>query len=366
MDVFPRIREPLPALPGDRRGRHGLGRLLGMGMGLLAVLAAAWSGPREGNAQDAKGVPAGKDLIKTAPFDRITLTDGSVINVDPISPRPLPPPETAKEKRDKLRARDKTIIPPEGNIGLPGEKSKVETVEEAKAKEEEEDRANEVIIHLLEGEIRDFKVNRNNIKAGRIFRGHAPGRGASPAPGTRLHPRVRGWRSGSRSRNPGWPGLDDLVNRILFEEGSAALLENDGERGLRLLRELHARRPDFPELADKLAAAYGDRIDRAFAMGSYARGRRVLHELEGLAPDHLVVRSARERFIAKARGLVNEAARAGRPRAAGRADRSGPHLARPGGGGRPVRRGVRRRADPRRGGDGPPPLPRPLDPVVGR
>ena len=112
-----------------------------------------------------------------------------------------------------------------------------------------------------------------------------------------------------QARQPGWPGLDDLVNRILFEEGSAALLENDGERGLRLLRELHARRPDFPELADKLAAAYGVRIDRAFAMGSYARGRRVLHELEGLAPDHLVVRSARERFIAKAQGLVKDAAR---------------------------------------------------------
>ena len=52
-----------------------------------------------------------------------------------------------------------------------------------------------------------------------------------------------------------------------LEEGSAALLENDGERGLRLLRELHARRPDFPELADKLAAVHGTGIDRAFTMG---------------------------------------------------------------------------------------------------
>ena len=281
-------------------------------MGLLTVLAAAWCGPRDGNAQDAKGVPTGKDLIKTAPFDRITLIDGSVINVDPISPRPLPPPETAKEKRDKIRARDKTIIPPEGNIGLPGEKSRVETVEEAKAKAEEEDRANEVIIHLLEGEIRDFKVDRNNIKGVEYFEDMLL------AEARRLllaRDYTRAFEAALRvqSRNPGWPGLDDVVNRILFEEGSAALLENDGERGLRLLRELHARRPDFPELVNKLASAYGDRIARAFTIGSYARGRRVLHELEELTPDHHVVRSARGRFIAKARGLVEDAARGDGP-----------------------------------------------------
>ncbi len=302
----------LPGRPDDRRGRHRTGRLLGMGMGLLTVLAAAWSGPREGNGQDATGLPSGKDPIKTAPFDRITLTDGSVINVDPISPRPLPPPETAKEKRAKIRARDKTIIPPEGNIGLPGEKSKVETVEEAKAKEEEEDRANEVIIHLLEGEIRDFKVDRNNIKAIEYFEDMLL------AEARRLilaRDYTRAFEASIRvqARNPGWPGLDDVVNRILFEEGSAALLENDGEGGLRLLRELHARRPDFPGLADKLAAAYGDRIARAFEMGAYMRGRRGLHELEGLAPEHLVVRSARARFIAKAQGFVKDSARGDGP-----------------------------------------------------
>ncbi len=304
---------PSPARPGHRSDRLGTGRLLGLGMGLLAVLAAAWTGPRQGNAQDATGVPTGKDLIRSAPFDRITLVDGSVINIDPLSPRPLPAPETPKEKRDKLRARERLAGPPrEGNIGLPGEKSKVETAEAIKAREEEEERANEVIIHLLEGEIRDFKVDRNNIKEVEYFEDMLL------AEARRLvlaRDYTRAFEAALRvqARNPGWPGLDDVVNRILFEEGSASLLENDGERGLRLLRELHARRPDFPELADKLAAAYGDRIAKAFTLGSYARGRRVLHELEGLAPGHMVVRSARERYIAKAQGLVKEAPRADGP-----------------------------------------------------
>ena len=74
----------------------------------------------------APGPNAGKaDLLHTSPFDRLTLVDNTVISIEPLNPRPLPPPE--KESRAKKRTRDgKVEIPEEGNIGLPGEKSKVE------------------------------------------------------------------------------------------------------------------------------------------------------------------------------------------------------------------------------------------------
>ena len=84
------------------------------------------------------------------------------------------------------------------------------------------------------------------------------------------------------TRNPGWNGLFDHVNRVLFAEGSKALIDGDGERGLRLLRELLARKRDYPGLLDQIGEAYSKRIERAISLGLYPRGRRVLHELEEL------------------------------------------------------------------------------------
>ena len=65
-------------------------------------------------------VPGTSDLLRAEPFDRIALIDNSVLLVEPVSPRPLPPSE--KENEARRRGRDKQpVIPPEGNIivGVP-------------------------------------------------------------------------------------------------------------------------------------------------------------------------------------------------------------------------------------------------------
>ena len=66
----------------------------------------------------AAAVPGDKELLRSAPFDRITLIDGTVVIVDPISPRPLPPYDPTKQK---VRRRDRDEISEEGNIivGVP-------------------------------------------------------------------------------------------------------------------------------------------------------------------------------------------------------------------------------------------------------
>ena len=66
-----------------------------------------------------------------------------------------------------------------------------------------------------------------------------------------------------KARNPSWPGLDDHVDRALFAEGRRALIDGDDERGLRLLRELLARRRDYPGLLELIVESYGKRIERA-------------------------------------------------------------------------------------------------------
>jgi peptide/nickel transport system substrate-binding protein len=271
-----------------------------LALALLGSLALAGLLSPSGRGQEGANVAGVGGLLGSPAFDRLTLTDGAVVEVEPVSPRPLPPYDPKKEK-ERERARKSAGPPPQGNILLPGEKARKDAIEEKE--KENEPPAAEITIHLLKGEARDFKVKRINLKRVEYFEDMLLAEGER----YRLaHDYARAFECYLRvqARVPGWPGLDDHVNRLLFDEGSAALGEGTGEDGLRILRELAARRPSYPGLADKLAAAYGSRIARAFELGLYAQGRKVLHDLELLAPGHAVVREARERFLARARALA--------------------------------------------------------------
>ena len=132
-------------------------------------------------------------------------------------------------------------------------------------------------------EVRDFKVKRANIKKIEYFEDLLLAGVRSPGDGSRLHAGVRVLPA-SADAQPRLAGLDDRVNRVLFAEGSKALIDGDGERGLRLLRELLGRKRDYPGLLDQIGEAYSKRIERALKLGLYPRGRRVLHELAELVP----------------------------------------------------------------------------------
>jgi peptide/nickel transport system substrate-binding protein len=263
---------------------------------------------QEPAAQEATAPPT-TDLLRSPPFDRITLTDGTVLIIDPVSPRPLPTPDPTKTKRSpKARlSRTKTEVPLGGNIGLPGEPSKFKTPQQEKEEETDEDEANRKIkIHLLtNAEVRDYEVKRSNIKTIEYFEDMLL------AEGDRLvlaRDFARAFECYMRVklRNPDWPGLDDHVNRLLYAEGSAALIAGDSDRGLRLLRELLARNRDYPGLLDQLAEAYRGWVTRALDLGQFAKGRRILHELELMAPEHRVVSDMRDRFLARANKRLKE------------------------------------------------------------
>ncbi|SIN82413.1 peptide/nickel transport system substrate-binding protein [Singulisphaera sp. GP187] len=300
MKIHQNIKTWLESIRNRRPGRVG-----SLGISTLLVVLGMGSLPVAVRGQNPSGGGAKPDLLRSLPFDRVTLIDGSILIVDPVSPRPLPAYDAEKERKQKQAFRP----PAEGNIGLPGSKSKVVM---PGAEEKAAEIASQVSLHLIEGEIRDFKVKRGSIKKVEYFEDLLLAEGdrwllaRNYAKAFECFLRVQ-------SREPGWVGLDDRVNRLLFEEGNAALLDGDGERGLRLLRELFVRKPDYPELADKLAKAYGSRADRAFQLGLHALGRKILHDLEPLAPHHPVVTEVRERFISRARELTDQANRLNGP-----------------------------------------------------
>ena len=266
----------------------------------LALLLVALAFPALIAAQPATKEPAQIDLLTAAPFDRLTLSDGNILYIEPVLPRPLAAYDPAKEARKK---RTKREVPFQGNIGLPGEKSKVE-----KPETDDTDPASELIVHLLQGEVRDFKVKRTSLRSLEYFEDMLIAE-AERLTLAREYARAFECLLKVQARNPSWRGLDDMVNRCLFAEGNTALLDNDGERGLRLLGELAARKPDFPGLADKLATSYGARASRALEIGLHARGRKILHDVEQLAPNHPIVRGIRTQFIAKAQQLAQSAAK---------------------------------------------------------
>lgn len=270
----------------------------------IVLLLGAWGLPRRGLGQ-ASGTASGDDLLKTTPFDRLTLVDGTVLTIEPVTPRPLPPYDPKKE-RAKIKRKEEKDKPPEaGNISLPGEKSKYKSTE---AKREEETPSS-ITIHALEGDERDFRVKRLDIKSIEYFEDMLL------AEGERL---VRSRQFGKafeyflavHLRDPKWRGLDERVNQLLFEEGVEALRDSDTDHGLRLLRELNARQPGYPDLAERLATAYAGRIDEALHVGAFARGRQILHEIEQLTPDHELVKVARHQFLKRAQALADKAARA--------------------------------------------------------
>ena len=210
------------------------------------------------------------ELLRAVPFDRITLIDGTVMVVDPVSPRPLPTIDPAKEREKKRRREKKEITArrehhpracrPSSRCPNEREGSRRRTVWTE----------DEVKLHLLQGgakEIVDFKVKRASIKKIEYFEDMLLEECDRLVA---LHDYTRAFECCLRvqTRNPGWHGLYDHVNRVLFAEGSKALIDGDGERGLRLLRELLGRKRDYPGLLDQIGEAYGKRIERAFRWAS--------------------------------------------------------------------------------------------------
>ncbi len=265
-------------------------------LGVVSVLPTLSQG--QAPQRSAASLTRSTDLLKSEPFDRLTLIDNTIIDVEPVSPRPIPALDPTK--KDK---------PPE--VAPPRRKTKNKNVEQAVelAREEELKRQEEAeyfVIRTLEGDIRDYKVKYRSIKKIEYYEDLLL---AEADRFIKTHDFFKAFERiiYVRKRDASWPGLDDKVNKLLLAEGETAVVEADHDRGLRLLRELYGRKKDYPGLAEALATAYGGRISRAFDVGAYPQGRSVLHDLELLAPEHPLIKSGMDRFVAKAKALSDKA-----------------------------------------------------------
>ncbi len=257
---------------------------------LIASLAGTLAGvvaqvPGQIPATKPSGLPAEEpqlELLQQKAYDRLTLVDNSTWEIEPISPRPLPAYDPSQSKKSKK------------STGDAGDDKK------------EEDLADEVVIHLMQGDQRDYKLKRSNIKSIHYFEDMLVDE-ANRLVLSRNYPKAFEYLLAVQARNPNWKGLQDNVDRLLFEEGAYALAGNERDRGLRLLRELYARRPDYEGLRGLLIQASGTRVGEALDKGQFAYGRRVLHDLSQIDSDHQIVRDLAERFRLRSEAAARRA-----------------------------------------------------------
>lgn len=269
---------------------------------LVATLSTACAWAVRSPAQAGPG--GSEDLLKSPPFDRITLNDGTVVTVEPISPRPLPPYDPKKDAEAARKAAE-NVPAREGNIFTDKEKDAKAAYEKRQRDKQGIGQINEITIKPLESDTL-YRVRRANIKTVEYYEDLLLAAGESMVK-RRDFARAFEHYLAVEQRDPNWKGLESRVRRLLLEEGAAALLDGDIGKGLRLLRELQQRQADYPGLAEQLSKAYGGRIAGHLRNGSYAEGRKLLHELKQLAPEHELVREATTLYMARAKSAADRA-----------------------------------------------------------
>ena len=141
------------------------------------------------------------DLLRSEPFDRLTLIDNTVLIVEPVSPRPLPVIDPKKERERRRQAGSATARRPSSRSVEPKTKKGG-----GRPRRKTRRRLETVKIHLLQGgPQRGPRLQGQAVEhqEDRVLRGPAAGGGRPPGHGPRLRPGVRVLPAGQVAK----PGL---------------------------------------------------------------------------------------------------------------------------------------------------------------
>ena len=265
---------------------------------VVPALAEAQAPTNPAAAITAQG--RNSDLARSIPFDRITLIDNTTLEVEPIAPRPLPVEDTRKAGKSLLELEE-----------MARKAERARQLQRRGGSGVFEDPESTLVIHALEGEPRDFRVKRDSIKSVEYFEDMLladSDRLIAAGDFTKAFERLLL----VKLRDPTWKGLEDAVDRHLFAEGSATLRDDD-RRGLRLLNDLLARKPNYPGLVERLLIAFQGKIDQAIAARDFFTGRQLLREMDRIGSGHGVTVESRAKFVSRAQSLVAAASKAQEP-----------------------------------------------------
>jgi tetratricopeptide (TPR) repeat protein len=118
-------------------------------------------------------------------------------------------------------------------------------------------------------------------------------------------------------QTPGWKGLTEETQRLMFLEAEQGLKSGDLESALTSLVELHVQNRDYPQLQTRLGEVVEKLILRSRNAGNYRESRHFLRRLSLLEPRHETVQKWTHSLGDEAQRLIDAADAAGQ---AGRHD----------------------------------------------
>jgi tetratricopeptide (TPR) repeat protein len=110
---------------------------------------------------------------------------------------------------------------------------------------------------------------------------------------------------------PGWKGLTEQTQRLVFLEGEKALKSGDLESALTSLEELHVQNRDYPQLQARLGEVVDKLVLRSRDAGNYREARHFLKRLSLLEPRHEIVQKWTRELGDEAHRLIEAADAAG-------------------------------------------------------
>lgn len=113
-------------------------------------------------------------------------------------------------------------------------------------------------------------------------------------------------------RHPGWPGLDQRQNRLIFDEAKLQLDAGKLEIGFGTLEQLHGRRRGYPGLYQSLGRTADTLINAAAQTGDFRKARFFMSRLAKLEPEHPTVATWNENLTSRAKRLIDDANQASR------------------------------------------------------
>ncbi len=110
-----------------------------------------------------------------------------------------------------------------------------------------------------------------------------------------------------RRRNPDWPGIDQIHNRMLIEEARSKMKQNKLESALAFLEDLHDREPAFAGLQDQLGQVSDKLITDAVGADDFRRARFFWGRLAACEAKHPTTVKWKNDFLRRSTTLMNQA-----------------------------------------------------------
>lgn len=214
-------------------------------------------------------VPAAEVFLQedlTLPRDWIVLRDGTVVSCIPLTPRPNSVGLRQRQIDDKIAARKS--IPPDQVEQWTREFEALQvfdiTIPEQEPEAEFQIRLDRIdrIIHYEDQWLQrvDALVQQQNVAGALELLGRL------------------------EQKRADWPGITQRVDDIIFADANLQLAAGLPELALMLYEELARRRPSYPNLGERAAAAIDLQLAEAVKTGDFRQARYFLSRLQQLAP----------------------------------------------------------------------------------